>query len=291
MTQDSWPWNCSPLAGDAGAVTVNDLVNANQLLGNTAPNGDGVIYWTSTNPLVGGTAPVDGLLEPSLAGDVVTIASGVGAVQGWLYVNTDDVDFDFAATPGNANATDLIVLERGDPTSTLSVRLARVQGAVSSVATVTQSEALWQVAIAQVALDGSGLPTSITDVRSWVNEQKFFFQGGDNDDWSVAGTTDYQGQGVTIYGGTVEVTVSAGNTEGQVTVTLPREIHGDKITVQTTIARRAVIDVTSTKYASFGAKSAFGVADLLISASRMDGTTLGGDITLVVQWQAIAGMP
>ena len=221
MTQDSWPWNCSPTNGDYGALTVNDFVNAQQFGSNTQPNSDGVVYWTSTSPLPGGTVAVDGLLEPSLAGSVVTIATGVGMVQGWNYINTADVDFDFAAAPGNANATDLIVLERGDPTSTLSVRLARVQGAASTVATVTQSEALWQVAIARVALNGSGLPTGVTDVRRFVNQDISWRQGGDATDWQTQGTTNYLVGNVKQVVGVSRVTIPSGNDIGSVVVTLP----------------------------------------------------------------------
>lgn len=282
MTQDSWPWNCSPLVGDAGAVTVNDLVNAQQFGANTQPNSDGVIYWTSTNPLPGGSVAVDGLLEPSLSGDVVTIASGVGMVQGWNYVNTADVDFDFAAAPGNANATDLIVLERGDPTSTLSVRLARVQGAASTVATVTQSEALWQVAIAQVALDGSGLPTSITDVRRFVNQVMSWRQGGVAGHWDSPGSNNYLVGNVDMQAGSQTVVISPGGSGGVTAITFPKEfdenpivlcsIHDDIAAVNPPIACRA---------------DAISSSGFSIIAYSTDGTTYAAGAQIYVSWLAI----
>ena len=88
-------------------------------------------------------------------------------VQGWLYANDDDVDFDVSG--GNANATDLIVLQRGDPAAALSVRLAHLRGPAGGAATVTQSTLLWEVPIAEVLLDGSGNFSALTDVRSLVN--------------------------------------------------------------------------------------------------------------------------
>lgn len=221
MTQDSWPWNCSPTNGDYGAITVNDLVNAQQFGANTQPNSDGVVYWTSTSPLPGGTVAVDGLLEPSLAGSVVTIATGVGMVQGWNYINTADVDFDFAADAGNANATDLIVLQRGDPTSALTVRLARLKGAASSTATVTQSEALWEVAIAEVALNGSGLPTAVNDVRRFVNQVMSWRQGGSATDWQTQGTNNYLVGNVTQIVGAGRVSIPVANIIGSTTITFP----------------------------------------------------------------------
>lgn len=221
MTQYSWPWPCSPSVGDAGALTVNSLVNAFQAIGNTQPSAEGVVYWTNSEPLQGGAGAVDGLLEPSLAGNAVTIASGVGMVQGWLFTNDADVDFDFGASPGNANATDLIVLERGDPATDLTVRLARVQGAPSTVATVTQSATLWQVAIARVALNGSGLPTGVTDVRRFVNQDISWRQGGDAADWQTQGTTNYLVGNVKQVVGVSRVTIPSGNDIGSVVVTLP----------------------------------------------------------------------
>lgn len=282
MTQDSWPWNCSPLVGDAGAVTVNDLVNAQQFGANTQPNSEGVVYWTSTNPLPGGSVAVDGLLEPSLAGDVVTIASGVGMVQGWNYVNTADVDFDFAAAPGNANATDLIVLERGDPTSTLSVRLARVQGAASTVATVTQSEALWQVAIARVALDGSGLPTSITDVRRFVNQVMSWRQGGDASDWSVAGTTDYLVGNVKIQAGVVSGTMSSGtSTEILPNITFPVQFSQPPVVMATLSSEFTSVSFVVNQINTVTAS----IVQFIVATS--DGANVGGDTDFTLNWTAI----
>jgi hypothetical protein len=221
MAQDSFPWGCNPATGDAGAVTVNDLVNAQQFGSNPNPNQDGVVYWTSTNPLPGGAVAVNGLLAASLAGSTVNIATGIGMVQGWNFVNDATVAFDFAADPGNASATDLIVLERGDPATNLTVRLARVKGAASTLATVTQSEALWQVAIAQVPLSAGGLPTSVVDVRRFVGQVMSYRRGGSATDWTVQGTTDYMVGNVKMVAGVRRLTVLAGNASATAAFELP----------------------------------------------------------------------
>jgi hypothetical protein len=192
-------------------VTVNDLVNAQQFGNNTKPNSDGVVYWTSTNPLPGGTVAVNGLLAVTRATNVINVATGIGMVQGWNFVNDAVVSFDFAADPGNASATDLIVLERGDPAVNLTVRLARVKGAASTLATVTQSEALWQVAIAQVPLSAGGLPTSVVDVRRFVGQVMSWRQGGSATDWSVAGTTNHIVGNVSIQAGAIQDTIENGS--------------------------------------------------------------------------------
>lgn len=170
MTQFSWNWACSPQVGDAGPLTVENLMIARMLMGNARPDAAGTVYWKDATPLadLGLTNPSDGLLEPTNpAGDIVRIASGIGMVQGWLYANDDDVDFDVSG--GNANATDLIVLQRGDPAAALAVRLAHLRGPVGGAATVTQSSLLWEVPIAEVLLDGSGNFSALTDVRQLVN--------------------------------------------------------------------------------------------------------------------------
>lgn len=296
MTQDSFPWGCTPAVGDAGALTVNDLVNAQQFGNNTQPNGGGVVYWTSANPLPGGVVAVNGLLAPSLAGNVVSIATGIGMVQGWNFVNDAVVDFDFGADAGNANATDLIVLERGDPATELTVRLARVKGAASTVATVTQSEALWQVAIAQVELDASGLPDpfslsgGLIDVRHFLGLPLLFRQGGSATVWGTAGTTNYTAEPITIYSGVVDVTVTAGQTVGTSSITLPRNVHDDKMIVHTSVIIVDLLDAANgAQYASYGAQGLFGTSVIQFYLKRMDNTTLGSDITRRVQWTCLAG--
>lgn len=168
MTQFSLPWGCTD-TGDGGpdSYSLDVVYWTNMLLGNAVPASDGLIYWKSSlvPPFSGFVNAVNGLLEPTNpSGSVVRIASGAGMVQGWLYLNDDDVDFDIASDLGNASATDLIVLERVAASQT--VRLARVKGGAGSTATVTQSTATWQVAIAEVVLDGGGDFSSINDIRT-----------------------------------------------------------------------------------------------------------------------------
>jgi hypothetical protein len=229
MAQDSFPWGCTPATGDAGAVTVNDLVNAQQFGSNPNPNQDGVVYWTSTNPLPGGTVAVNGLLAVTRATNIINVATGVGMVQGWNFVNDATVAFDFAADPGNASATDLIVLERGDPAVDLTVRLARVKGAASTLATVTQSELLWQVAIAQVPLSAGGLPTSVVDVRRFVGQVMSWRQGGNATEWGGAfgGNNNYLVGNVAFQSGNK---LTPAGVSGSGTVTFPKPFASRPLT-------------------------------------------------------------
>lgn len=167
MTQFSFHWGCGS-TGDQGNVTVDKMFWMNMILGNANPATDGVIYWTNSNlvpPFSGFSNAVNGLLAPSNpSGSVVRIASGMGLVQGWLFINDANVDFDIASDLGNASATDLIVLEKSVTNQT--VRLARVKGAAGTIATVTQNSTTWQIPIAQVALTAGGDFSSLTNVRT-----------------------------------------------------------------------------------------------------------------------------
>lgn len=166
MTQYSWCWECIGI-GDGDARTVNDIIAQNMFLGNLNPDTAGVVDWTDGNAIPGITNPPTGGLAPTNpSGDTVRIATGVGLVQGWIYVNDANVDFDVSG--GNASATDIIVLRRGDPATVGTVRLAHKRGPGGGTATVTQSATTWEVKIAEVTLDGSGDFSSLSDVREYV---------------------------------------------------------------------------------------------------------------------------
>ncbi len=157
MTQFSWPWQCTA-SGDGGPSSFNlDVVeDTNKFLQNINPADSGVVYWTES--------PYSSFLAPTNpSGDTVRIASGVGLVEGWLYTNDANVDFEIDAAPGNANATDIIVLQRILASQT--VRLARIGGAAASKAVLTQTAATWEIPIVDVLLDGAGNFSSITDAR------------------------------------------------------------------------------------------------------------------------------
>lgn len=169
MTQYSFFWACGT-DGDQGNVTLQKMAWNNMLLGNSNPSEGGVLYWTDPQipPVLDSdisfTGSVDGLLKPTNpSGSVVRIASGVGMVLGWIYLSDANVDFDISSDLGAASATDLIVLEKDNGTST--VRLARVKGGAGSTATVTQNSTIWQVEIARVELDGSGDFSALIDTR------------------------------------------------------------------------------------------------------------------------------
>jgi hypothetical protein len=282
MAQDSFPWGCNPATGDAGAVTVNDLVNAQQFGSNPNPNQDGVVYWTSTNPLPGGAVAVNGLLAASLAGNTVNIATGIGMVQGWNFVNDATVAFDFAADPGNASATDLIVLERGDPATNLTVRLARVKGLASSTATVTQSEALWQVAIARVALNAGGLPTGVTDARRFVGQVMSWRQGGSSTDWSVAGTTNYLVGNVKIQAGVVSGTMSSGtSTEILPNITFPVQFSQPPVVMATLSSEFTSVSFVVNQINTVTSS----IVQFIVSTS--DETNVGSDTDFTLNWTAI----
>lgn len=169
MTQYSFFWGCGT-SGDQGNVTLDKMRWAQMLLGNSTPDESGVVYWNQaiTPPAfdtgVSFSGPVDGLLEPSNpSGSIVRVASGIGMVQGSIYFNDANVDFDISSDLGAASATDLIVLERSASSS--EVRIARVKGSAGSIATVTQTTATWQVALARVVLTAGGDFSSLEDVR------------------------------------------------------------------------------------------------------------------------------
>jgi hypothetical protein len=157
MAEFSFPW-AALVAGDGGpsAYTLAVVEGTNKFLSNINPTTSGVVYWTET--------PNANLLAPSTpGGGIVRIASGVGLVEGWVYTSDANVDFDINAAPGNASATDIIVLQRVVASQT--VRLARIAGAAASKAVLTQTAATWEIPIVDVVLDGAGALASITDAR------------------------------------------------------------------------------------------------------------------------------
>lgn len=162
MTQFSFPWGCDP-SGDGGSnsLTVDILQKTTKYLANLYPASAGVVFWRES--------PLDGLFAATNpGGNIVRIASGVGMVEGWILESDDDEDFD--VTGGNANATDLIVLRRSNPgAAPQTVRLAHKQGPAAGSATVTQTASVWEIALWEVVLDGSGNFSSLTDVRELLN--------------------------------------------------------------------------------------------------------------------------
>ena len=180
MTEFSWNFSCTPDTGDAGPLTAENLAAARLFLNNPDPQLAGVIAWSDDTPaniLFPGTPPglssgtLDGLLAPSDAGGgIVNVAAGIGLALGRLYVSDAVIQFDINNNPGQASATDLIVLRRNNLASVeQSVRLLRKQAATpSSTAVVQQDGTIWEVAIAEVVLDSSGELASVTDVRQYI---------------------------------------------------------------------------------------------------------------------------
>lgn len=180
MTQISMQYACSPATGDYGPLTVENLAMARLLFGGFSLTDGGVIYWldpnyvfqvTTTGNPSGLSNAVDGLLEPTEAGGVVTIDTGTAIVNGYLYFSDETEDFDIDGNPGNANATDIIALRW--TAASQSVRLTRIAGAAASTAVLTQTTTTWDIPIAEVALDGSGQFSALTDVRRYAQTTLF----------------------------------------------------------------------------------------------------------------------
>jgi hypothetical protein len=145
-------------------------------MGNVSPADSGVIYWTDpavfpgfTNP-IGGTPDANFFLTPSNpVGATVRIKPGAGSVQGWLFINDADVDFNFVG--GNANATDIIGLRRDLAGQT--VRLFRGLGGVGATYSLVQTAATWEIPLVEVQLSAGGAYQSHTDVREFVSTPLF----------------------------------------------------------------------------------------------------------------------
>lgn len=172
MSELSIQYGCSPATGDYGSITVENLATCRLFLGNLYNQDSGVIFWrdstyvpqiaTTTTP-AGLSNSVEGLLEPTEALGVVTIDTGVAIVNGYMYFSDETEDFDINANPGNANATDIIVLQWN--TIAQEIRLERINGAAGSKAILTQTSSAWEIPIVEVVLDGAGQVSSIVDVR------------------------------------------------------------------------------------------------------------------------------
>jgi len=156
MSEFSWSWTCG--TGDGTQITQGILASTFSLTSNLTPSDSGVVYWTETNAGalqgLGITNPIDGLLDASESGGVVTIDTGAAIVTGWLYVSDETTDFNINGNPGAANATDIIALRRDATAGT--VRLVRLNGAAGAVASLTQTAATWEIPLWYVALNGAG---------------------------------------------------------------------------------------------------------------------------------------
>lgn len=180
MTQFSWNFSCSPDTGDAGPLTAENLAAARLFMGNINPQGAGIVFWnddTQANILFPGTPPglstaaLDDLLQVvDAGGGVVEVLPGIGFVLGRLFVNDSNEQFDINSDPGEADATDLIVLRRNNLASVeQSVRLERKKATTpSSTAVVQQDGTIWEVALAEILLDGSGELSAITNVGQLI---------------------------------------------------------------------------------------------------------------------------
>jgi hypothetical protein len=163
MTQYSFPWPCGT-TGDQGNITEAKMLWMNRL---SHGGENGVIWWEHSDvPPAFDTGisfanAVDDRLRPLENGTNVDIESGIAHINGRYYVS--DETETFAMATGNVSATDLIVVRLDVTLAT--IRLARVQGATSSVATLTQNSTTWEEEICRVTFDGSGNYDSMLDTR------------------------------------------------------------------------------------------------------------------------------
>lgn len=165
MTELSFAWDCLPAVGDFSGYTLEIVEATQRAMGNLDFESAGVVYWTSSVVFPAMSNATDELLEPAfVSGNTVRVNTGVGMVQGWVYLN--DVDIDTNVAGGNTNATDIIGLRR-DLTGQ-SVRLFLGRGAAGLTYPLVQTATTWEIPLAEVALDGAGNFSSILDVREFV---------------------------------------------------------------------------------------------------------------------------
>lgn len=161
----SFPWTCSPI-GDGGNYSVEIVEATTRILGNLSPTDSGVVYWTDSTPFPGFTHGSDGLLAPTYLGaNLVEIDTGIGLVQGWVFIQ--DLSATTDVSGGNANATDIIGLRRDVAAQT--VRIFHGRGGIGTTYPLVQTSAIWEIPLAEVLLDGSGNYSSFTDVRKAVS--------------------------------------------------------------------------------------------------------------------------
>ena len=166
MTQYSYPWTA--VAGDRTrtADTAADIYN-------------------SLNP----TGVMDGL-TCALSGGNVTVSAGTANVEGRYYRNTATVTL----TP-EASKKSYVVL-RMDATSR-DVSVALLAGTNTALPTLTQTAALYEVALA--AVDTTLVPATVTDTRYDASVCGVLAPRGLDSGWLVAGIVNYRKIGSTVY--------------------------------------------------------------------------------------------
>ena len=165
MSEFSYPWTCTEV-GDGASYSVEMIEMANMFLGNVLPTTSGVVYWKDSNALPGFLYASDDLLEPiNSVDDTITIGSGIALVKGWVYINAENPanPSSFEADGGNADAVDVVGLRLDVVNQT--VRLFYGRGDAADTYNLVQNSAIWEVALAEITLDGSGNFDDIKDVR------------------------------------------------------------------------------------------------------------------------------
>lgn len=158
MAESSYPWNASPLVGDA-SLSPYDAEN---------------VFADWVNALAGGWSwaalyesgiflSEDDLLAPFAGANQITFGLGRAVVHGTLYKNTGAVIVAIP-TPVSSTRTDLIVLRKD--WSLKTVRITRIAGSEGGVAPdpVNINGSIWDMELATVAITTAGGIT-LTDRR------------------------------------------------------------------------------------------------------------------------------
>ena len=166
---------------------------------------------------------VGGQCKVTAGSGQVSVADGIGFVNGWYYQNSASVNLSIP-TPGAGVTGHRIVLRRDQSTQTVRAALKSSADGVSSAPAVTQSTDIWEITLAtvQVATDGT---ITVTDMRDYCRPTPAFIyrrRGGSASDWSKAGTTTYNPGGMFFQCGVQNLPFTDDERADRPTITFPQ---------------------------------------------------------------------
>jgi len=193
------------------------------------------------------------LLVSNPAGATVRVATGWAVVDGKFYRNTANVDFSVSGV-----SVYWVVGLRKDWTARtvrLFIRGTYASSALALSSLVQSDGATWEVAIATVLTDGSGNVSAITDQRHFLKMSNIIAerrQGGDPDDWGVAGSTSYPPNLERVVYGVANITGTVGLSSGTFSVTFPfAYVEGFPLVLLTAHVDKIVVMALSTTLTGF----------------------------------------
>jgi hypothetical protein len=163
-------------------------------------------------------------LAVSGASSPLSLASGCAVVNGIYYQNTGALSV-AVPTPSSGTTKHRVIL-RATWGSTQTVRAALLSSAdgTNSYPSLTQTDnSLWEVSLAGVTIDTSGV-IALEDQRDYCHyATKLVYRrrGGSSSSWNSAGSNTYSPGGVKHQGGTVNLTWNSNDTSDTTTVTFP----------------------------------------------------------------------